>query len=448
MKNYIDRYKYDLRATIKLAVPVIVGQLGQMMMSIVDSAMVGRLGKVPLAAAVLANMIFFLVLVMGIGIAQGVTPLVAQSIGAKQPERCGPLLRKGLLVCTGSGILLGVVSFGLSYFIPFLNQPAEVVPEATSYLQIVGTSILPIMVFYAYRQYSEGLSIMWPAMILTIAANLLNVFLNWVFIYGHFGFPAMGLKGAGYSTLGTRTVMAIAMIAYVTKARRYEGFRAPIFKNFFPLDWGMIRTLVKLGFATGSQYVFEIGAFTGATIIIGWLGSASLAAHQVAISASGFSFMFSIGLSAAAAVRVGNAKGEQNIPGMRRAGISSFGLSVATMAFFAVLFAVFRFSIPRIFIRDPEVIGLAAGLLLVVALYQVPDGLQCVGLGSLRGMSDVKVPTIITFVSYWIIGLPAAYVLGFPLGLNVLGIWIGLSIGLVCAAVLLTVRFHRRTRRS
>lgn len=445
-KHDINMYRSEIRTTLKLAVPVIAGQLGQVMMGIVDSLMVGRLGAAPLAAASLSNSIFFLVLVVGIGVSQALTPLVAQSVGAKQPGNCGILLRQGLLVCFAAGLILAAITFGAAGLIPLLNQPEPVVPLAMVYLRIMGISIIPIMIFQAYRQYSEGLSIMWPAMILTLGANALNVVLNWIFIYGHLGFPAMGLKGAGFSTLGTRVVMAIILMAYVWKSRKYKTFYLPVFVFPFKLHWQKISAIIRIGVATGFQYFFEVGAFTGAAVLIGWMGASSLAAHQIALSAAAFSFMFAVGVSAAAAVRVGKAQGENNREGIRKAGFSALILSVLIMTVFAGLFVIFRFIIPRFFIADPGVISLASSLLIIAALFQVSDGLQCVALGALRGMSDVKIPTIATFISYWIIGLPAGYVLAFPLGLKVWGIWIGLSLGLTVSALLLTTRFHLKTR--
>ncbi len=439
-------YKSQISATLKLAVPVIIGQLGQVMMSMVDSLMVGHLGAVPLAAAALANSVFFLVLVFGIGVSQSLTPLVAESVGAGLPHRCGSLLKHALLVNTGTGIILTVISFGTAALIPFLNQPAAIIPQAVAYLHIMGISVIPVMLFLTYRQYSEGLSLMWPAMILTLGANILNVLLNWIFIHGHFGFPAMGLTGAGLSTLLTRIVMTILLIVYVHKASAYRMYRAPIFFRPIVFDWKMIRNLIRIGYGTGLQYFFEVGAFSGAAVMIGWMGAKYLAAHQIALSCASFSFMFAIGVSAAAAIRVGQAKGEKNIVAMRRAGFSAFFMAALIMFSFGILFILFRFTIPHFFISDPEVIQLAASIIIFAALFQVSDGLQSAGLGVLRGMGDVRVPTMATFASYWLIGLPGGYLLAFPLGLKIWGVWIGLFLGLTSSAIILTTRFHLKTK--
>jgi len=439
-------YGQEIKATVKLALPVVVGQLGQMMMGLVDSVMVGRVGAVPLAAISLANGIFFLILVFGIGLSQAVTPLVAESVGAGKPERCGIWLRQGMLVSLGAGLLLAVITYTLADIIPYLNQPAGVAHQAMVYLKIMGISVLPIMLFQGLRQYSEGLSIMWPAMIIALCANGLNVFFNWLLIFGHWGFPALGLRGAGYSTFATRTLMMAAMTAYVLNAVKYKAFRLPLFTRHFQIDRKKIRAIINIGTGTGFQYVFEVGAFSGAAVMIGWLGTPSLAAHQITLSNASISFMFAVGISAAASIRVGKAKGEKNLQAMRRAGFAAYGLSVIVMSVFAVIFVVFRYSIPKLFITNPAVINLAAPLFIIAALFQVSDGLQATGLGILRGIADVKIPTIATFVSYWIIGLPAAYLLGVVLDMKVKGVWYGLLLGLTSSAVLLTTRFHLKTK--
>lgn len=441
-------YKRQILATLKLAIPVVIGQLGQVMMSMVDSLMVGHLGAVPLAAAALANGLFFLILVFGIGVSQALTPLVAESVGAGEPKRCGLLLKQALLVNVSTGVVLTFISFVAAEIVPFLHQPIAIVPQAVAYLRIMGISVIPVMLFLTYRQYSEGLSMMWPAMILTLGANLFNVFFNWVFIHGKFGFPAMGLTGAGLSTLLTRVVMTIVLIVYMHKALAYKKYLVPFFTKPLGVDWKMIKNIARIGTGTGLQYFFEVGAFSGAAVMIGWMGADYLASHQIALSAASFSFMFAIGVSAAAAIRVGKAKGEGNLIEMRRAGFSAFMMAGLIMFSFGVLFVLFRFTIPRFFINDLVVVQMAGSLLIIAALFQVSDGLQSAGLGVLRGIGDVRVPTIATFASYWIIGLPGGYVLAFVLGLKVFGVWIGLLLGLTSSASLLTTRFHLKTKKK
>ncbi|HLP57411.1 MAG TPA: MATE family efflux transporter [Candidatus Deferrimicrobium sp.] len=440
----MQNYKNEIKATFKLAYPVIIGQVGHIMIGVADSVMVGHVGVVPLAAAALANRLFVLIMVIGMGMTMALTPLVAEAIGAKSPEQCGKVLQQGMAISTIMGFILAITVIAMADTIPYLHQPPEVAQSAMSYLVILGASIIPFMLFQAFRQFSEGLSLMWPAMILNIAANIWHIFLNWVFIYGHLGFPAMGLDGAGFSTLITRSVMAFALIAYIMKSRHYKPFLSAVFP--IKIDWKTIRTIFAIGTGSGLQYFFESGAFAGSVILMGWLGEVPLAAHQIAMNAIAITYMFGMGVSAAAAVRVGNAKGEQNLTGMRQAGFSAFLLSACIMLGFGVLFILFSHIIPRFYTTDQPVIEVAASLLIVAAFFQVSDGVQVVGLGVLRGMADVKIPTVITFISYWIIGLPAGYLLAFPLGFRAAGIWAGLLMGLTASALLLFYRFHKKTQ--
>lgn len=414
------------------------------MIGVVDSIMVGHVGVVPLAAAALANRLFVLVMVIGMGMTMALTPLVAEAIGAKRPEQCGKVLQQGIIISTMMGFILAAAIMAIAGTIPFLNQPPDVAREAMSYLRILGISIIPFMIFQAFRQFSEGLSLMWPAMILNIMANGWHIFLNWVFIYGHLGVPAMGLDGAGFSTLITRSIMAFALIAYILKSRHYKSYLGPVFP--IKIDWKMCRAIFSIGSGSGLQYFFESGAFTGSAILMGWLGEVPLAAHQIAMNSIAITYMFGLGVSAAAAVRVGNAKGEQNLTGMRRAGFSAFLLSACFMLGFGVLFILFSHIIPRFYTPDLSVVHVASTLLVVAAFFQVSDGVQVVGLGALRGMADVKIPTFITFISYWIIGLPAGYLLAFPLGFRAAGIWVGLLMGLTASALLLFYRFLKKTQ--
>ncbi len=438
--------RLELGATFRLAVPVIIGQLGHVSMGIVDSVMVGRLGTVPLAAAALANSLVFLILVFGLGVSMGITPLVAMADGAGDYKKGGRVLQQGLRVCIAVGFLLMLVTAWLALLLPYMKQQPGVEALAGDYLQVVGISILPIMFFQAYRQFSEGVSLMWPPMAMILGANVLNVFFNWLFIFGHWGIPPMGLMGAGLSTLLNRLFIAFGLMAYVHWAHSYRKYMP---RRFWGAeDWNCIRSILTLGLPSGSQFFFETAAFSGGAVMIGWLGAGALAAHQIALSAAAVSYMFAIGVSAAASVRVGKEMGRGDMAAVRRAGFSGFVLAAGIMASFGVLFVVVRHIIPTFYIDDRSVIELASSLMIIGALFQVSDGIQVTGLGVLRGMSDVKSPTIITFIAYWVIGLPSGYIMAFPLGLGVHGMWLGFVVGLTTSAGLLTRRFLRRSRVS
>ena len=436
--------KYQLRTIIKLAVPVIIGQLGHMMMGVVDSLMVGRLGVIPLAASSLANSIFFLILVVGIGFSYAITPYVAMAHGKKKFSECGIVLNHGMLAGLGIAIILTLITFGMTGMIPNLRQSTEVANETIPYMKILGWSIIPVLIFQAYRQFSEGLFSMKPAMVIIIAANILNALLNWIFIFGHWGFPAMGLQGAGFSTFGTRTVMAGALAGYILISRKFKPFGPGLhFKN---INWQMMGKLVKLGLASAFQNFFEVGAFAGAAVLVGWFGPKELAAHQIALNMAAITFMFGLGISASASVRVGNAVGRKDFVYARWAGFISVVLSAVVMGSFGIMFVILRKQLPQLYVTDVSTIKIASSLLIIAALFQISDGVQVVSLGVLRGLADTRFPTIITFIAYWVIGLPSGYLFGFVMNYRAQGVWVGLFLGLTVSALLLTTRFHKLTR--
>jgi MATE family multidrug resistance protein len=440
MPNYQDH----LKETLKLAYPVTIGQLGHIMLGVVDSMMVGKVGAVPLAASSLVNGLVFLIVVFGLGMTLAISPLVSIAKGREDQHQCGLILRQALLVNILLALLLNVIIFVLADVIFYLNQSPEVAEQAASYAKILSFSILPFMLFQSYRQFIEGLFFTRPAMYVTIIANVVNAMGNWVFIYGNLGIPAYGLDGAGYSTLLTRIFMAIAMIVYV--------IFSPKFKEFDPiLRWrtfnkNVIRKLFNIGIPSGFQHFFEVGAFAFSAVMIGWMGSKQLAAHQIALSMASITFMGILGISAAGTIRVGNAIGRQNAKEVRKAGFSALHIAIFIMGFFAIMFIIFRNQLPTIYINDPLVIEIAAALIIVAAFFQISDGVQAVGLGILRGITDAKIPMLISFIAYWVLGLPTGYILGFALNKGVVGIWIGLLIGLTIAAIFFTLRFHWKTK--
>jgi MATE family multidrug resistance protein len=442
--NSMLNYRKHFRQTIKLAYPVTIGQLGHVMLGVVDSMMVGRVGAEPLAASSLVNGLVFLVVVFGLGMSLAISPLVAIAKGSDNHEQCGIILRQGLFINFLVALILnGVVFFGAD-LIYSLNQPPLVARLAVSYTKIVSFTILPFMLFQSYRQFIEGLYHTRPAMYIMIVANLVNVFGNWVFIYGNLGFQAMGLDGAGYSTLLTRIFMGAVMMIYVLSSRRFKEYDPTL--KFKSLNFPIIKKILNIGIPTGFQHFFEVGAFAFSAVMIGWLGSDPLAAHQIALSMASVTFMIILGISAAGTIRVGNALGRKNIRDVKDAGYTAVILAAAIMATFAVIFISLRNFLPTLYIDDPAVIPIAAALLVVAGFFQISDGVQAVGLGILRGITDVRVPMLISFISYWVIGFPVGYLLGFKTDLGVIGIWIGLLLGLTLAALLFTLRFQVRTR--
>ncbi len=436
--------KEHIISTINLAYPVSIGQFGFILMGVVDSIMVGGLGAASLAAASLANGLFILILIIGIGVSYAVSPLVAIAIGSNKSSECELIFKQSLLINFILSIVLFLLTYYLSVLMRYLNEPAGVADLAISYMRILGFSILPVMLFQTYKQFIEGLSFTRPAMYVTIIANIINLFMNWVLIYGKFGFPALGLNGSGWATFSSRLFMGIVLMVYVVKSKHFRQFN--VSPKFSKINLHVIKKILDLGLPSAFQYAFEVGAFTFAIIMVGWLGTRQLAAHQIAINLATISYMITLGISSAGAIRVGNALGKQNIKLVRRAGFIAIVLGASLMACFGILFISLKSILPSIYINDPKVISIAANLLIVAAIFQIFDGTQAVGIGVLRGLTDVKGPTIITFVAYWIIALPIGYYFGFTLHLNVVGVWIGLLLGLIAAAVLLTLRFNKKSK--
>lgn len=436
--------KKHILSTFELAYPIIIGQLGIIMMGVVDSLMVGHLSAAHLAAASLGNSLAFILMIIGIGVSLAVTPLVAIAVGANKYDECGIYFRQSLLVNSTLSIFLAFAIYFAAGLIEYFDQPPEVQILAKSYMRIIGFSTLPLMVFQTYKQFIEGFSIMKPAMIIAILANLINAFVNWILIFGELGFPRLELNGAGWATFASRLFMAICIMIYVMKSKLFRQYDVSFhFKNF---NRHIIKKILSLGLPSGFQYFFEIGAFSFAVVMVGWLGTKQLAAHQIAINLASISFMAVLGISVAGSIRVGNAVGMKDIFETRRAGFTASLLGAFVMFISGVIFILFRNHLPTLYVQDDQVINYASSLLIIAALFQLSDGTQAVGIGILRGLTDVKIPTAITFIAYWIVGLPIGYLLGFTFDLGVQGVWIGLLLGLTTSAILLTIRFNSRSK--
>lgn len=422
-----------------------LGQLGHVLVGLADSIMVGQLGTVPLAGGALANSIFAIPMVFGIGMAMGMTTPIANADGEKNTSKAGHFLRHGLVVNLCAAFLIFFLVLAFSFFTGHLGQEPAVVKLATPYLLIITSSIFPFMVFLTFKQFAEGLSDTRFAMYASLGANFLNIFFNYLLIYGHWGLPALGLNGAGYATVMARVLMAAIMGVYIFRAPKFQGyiayFKRKVWKKAF------FNKLLRIGVPSGLQYIFEISTFALAAIIVGQISAEALAAHQIAISLAALSYMMATGIGAAAAVRVGNQLGAGQFLTMRNAGRSCFWMSLVFMALCGVVFFFGRYLFPGFYTDDPAVVEIAAGLLVIAVVFQLSDGTQAVALGALRGMSEVKIPTIITMVSYWGFGLLPAYFLGITLGWGPAGVWYGLALGLTAAAILLYWRFEWKSKK-
>ncbi|MDO7848161.1 MATE family efflux transporter [Hymenobacter sp. M29] len=443
MGKTLDNIRPHVRPTLLLAYPVVLSQLGHISVSFVDSVLVGRTGTVPLAAVSLGVSSTTVLMILGIGLSMGSVPLVAAAHGRRDIPALGRLLASSVWLCALAGLALVGVGQQLPFLMHFLGQPPEVVTMAAPWVRVISWSLLPLMVFQGFREFAEGLGLTRQAMWLSVLANVVNAALCYALVFGHWGAPAMGLMGSAWATLIARILMAGLMAGYVLLAPRLHAYRAAV-GRWLP-DAATLRRLFDLGAPIGVQMAFEVGAFAASAIMIGWLGATTLAAHQVAINLASFTYMAASGIAAAATIRVGNLHGSGHRAEARQAGFAAYALGFAFMGTMGLLFVATRHVAPLLYSHDPAVVAQAATLLLIAALFQVSDGLQVMGLGALRGLEDVKVPSVVALLAYWAVALPLGYFLGFRLHLGAPGVWIGLLAGLSIVAVVLLLRFRRET---
>jgi MATE family multidrug resistance protein len=434
--------KSELSRTLKLAWPIVIGQLSHIALGVIDSVMVGDLGADQLAAVSVSVGLFSILMVFGIGVSFAISPLTAIANGEGDHYKAEAILKNSFYMALALGSALALLMILLAPVLHLLNQPEAVTELSIPYLRILGLSMLPVMIYQAFRQFSEGLEIMYPALVIGLLMIPINAFGNWLLIFGNWGFPAMGLEGAGWATTSTRFLAAAAMMTYVLYNKRFKVYE-PMKLGLNTLQKTVMTRILKLGIPGGVQYIFETSAFAFAAIMIGWLGSKPLAAHQIAINLASISFMVAIGLSSASAIRIGHAQGKNDFVLARKIGKDSFWLSGGFMGLCGLVFILGRFYFPSLYISDPEVINLAAQLLLIAAAFQIVDGIQAVGVGLLRGMEDVKRPTLYVMIAYWVIALPLGGLLAFQLDLGVMGVWVALALGLMASAIMLSYRFFR-----
>lgn len=447
-------YTKEFRYNLQLAYPVILGMIGHTLVGIVDNIMVGKIGPTELAAVSLGNSFIFIAMSLGIGFSTAITPLVAEAHGKSNREEGRLAFHHGLYLCTILGFLLFVFVFFSKPLLSFMGQPEDVVRLAKPYLDIVGFSLVPLIIFQAYKQFADGMSETKYSMWATIIGNVANVIINYLFIYGIWIFPELGIIGAAIGTIASRVIMLIFM-HYIMKSKSkfhyyFEGFRLKEIKK------ETNRKIIKIGLPSSMQMFFEVALFTGAIWLCGMIGTTSQAANQIALSLASLTFMFAMGLSVTAMIRVANQKGQEDYIMLRTVGRSIFILAVIVEIVFALLFIIFHQVLPYIFvntqdiatlIETKEVIAISAQLLIVAAFFQISDGIQVVVLGALRGLQDVKIPMYITFVAYWVIGFPISIYLGLYTNLKAVGVWLGLLAGLTAAAIFLYIRFNYLTKK-
>lgn len=440
----LSPWTLEVAPTLKLAVPIMAGMVSHMLMGLADTVMVGHVGVTPLAAASFVNILLHPPVTFGLGLLSAVAILTSQAFGAKDPDAAGEALRNGLLASIGFGLIVAIIGHLLLPNLHCFGQQTAVVRESGAYLLICGWSVIPALVAHAAKQFSEALNHAWIPNFILLAGVLLNIFLNWVFIFGNLGLPALGLEGAGWATLIARFVVAIVMLGYLIANREL--------KVYLPVRWfgkwrlSNLRRLTSLGGPVGTQHLLEVSAFAFAALMMGWISAEALAAHQIAITCAATTFMFMVGLGMAVCIRVGHAFGAGKFQRTRRIGFVGILLAIAGMTVFGLMFITARIPLARAFISDPEVVRLTAQFFVVAALFQIADGVQVTAMSALRGLSDVKIPALVAIFAYWIISIPLGYILAFGFRLGPVGIWAALALGLAIAATILTWRFHQQTR--
>ena len=438
-------YYQHIRNSIFLAFPIMLSQLGHVVVGVVDSLMVGRLGTEELAAVSLSNSFFNFVLLFGIGLSYGITPLISSSKGENKKKSIGVVLYNGLLINFLFAIFLSFILIISKFILLELDQNKNVLELTFPYLDVIAISLIPLMIFQTFKQYIEGLGFTKQPMVISVFANVLNIVLNYLLIFGVGGFPRLEVLGAGYASLISRVFMMVCIIIYVLQAKKFNNFINQL--NFLSIKRKIINKILAIGVPSGFQFVFEIGSFSIAAVMIGWFGAEALASHQIALNLASITYMIATGISASSMISLGYFYGKKNYADLKKSGYANFIIVSIMMGIFGVLFILFRKELPAFYIDDPDVIILASNLIIIAALFQIPDGIQSVGLGVLRGIRDTKVPTLVTFVAYWIIAIPLCYFLGVTKNYGPIGIWIGLMMGLWIAAIFHLLRFSYITKK-
>jgi multidrug resistance protein, MATE family len=442
------KFRRHIRESLGLAIPVAASQVSDMLVLTADAIMVGVLGPSQLAGVSLASSVSFIVMLFAVGFVAAITPLAGEAHGRGNLTDVVRYGRAGLMVSVAVTLVLMAILIPSAPYLSLLGAPSDTTEHAVPFFRWIVASFLFRMLFGAFKQTAEAMANTRVAMVLNIATNVVNVGFNWVFIYGNLGMPELGAEGSGVATFLARVVCALAAWLIF---RRF-GFFAPV-----RAEWqrqrrhavamaDAVRRIIKDGTGIGLQIVVEVFGFATGTIMMGWISTTAIAAHQVALNPASISFMIAMGLASAATIRISNFRGEHHADLARQAARAAFVMVLGYEVVIAVIFVVFRWLIPTFYITDPAVLELASTLLIYAAAFSLFDGAQCVGLGVLRGYNDIKIPTMIATISYLVIQIPIGYVAAFVFGMGAQGIWVGYCVGLVVASVAYFVRFRRITR--
>lgn len=437
----------EANSTLRLAMPIIIGELAQMALHIIDTAMVGAISYKQLAAAALVINAMNIPFVLGIGMTISVSQMVSMSHGKKNDKAVSHYLFNGFCLCALTAIIISLLLVFGRNLLKHLGQDPEVVSLALPFMQLMGFSIIPMLLFMTLKQFADGLEYTRTAMILSLASMPINIFLNWLLIYGNWGFPRLELVGAGWATFITRTVIFLALLLIILKHKTFSRYVA-VWKEEWKLRKKTWQELLGIGVPSSLQIGMEAGAFAVSGIIIGTISAVAQAAHQIALSCASFTFMVSMGLAQAGSIRVSNAFGRKDWAKISLIGKSTLLTAFIYGLFCAILFVLLRHQLPGVFTKNGDVQILAATLLLFAGLFQISDSTQAIGAGLLRGIKDVKTPTILIAIAYWVIGIPVGYWLAFHAGMGASGMWTGLILGLTFASLFLINRFLKMTKRN
>lgn len=444
MRQFLEKYKPHYKALLYLGIPIVVGQIGIIVVGFADTLMVGHYNTDSLSAASFVNNVFNLAIIFGTGFSYGLTPIVGSLFGNKELTVAGRVLKNSLLSNILVGILLTVIMTVVYFNIENLRQPKELIHLIKPYYLVLLVSIIFIMIFNAFKQFADGITDTRVAMWILLGGNVLNIIGNYILIYGKFGMPELGLLGAGISTLFSRIMMLITFILIFFFTKRYDQYRAGFRRSI--LNKPDFLRLNKLGWPIAFQMGMETASFSLSAIMIGWLGSIALAAHQIMVTVSTVSFMMFYGMGAAIAVRVSNFKGTNDITNIRYSAFAGAHIIICMSIVTSSFIFLSRNYIGGWFTDNQEVSLMVVTLVFPMLLYQFGDGMQIAFANALRGISDVKAMMIIAFISYFVIALPIGYICGFVLGWGITGVWMTFPSGLTCAALMMFLRFQRQTK--
>jgi MATE family multidrug resistance protein len=428
---------------LRLAVPVVVIQVGMMAMGVVDTIMVGHISAQALAAVALGNLYFFGLAVFAMGTLMVLDPVVAQAVGARDRPAIARAVQRGVLLAALLAVPTALLLTVAAPVFALVRQPAEVVPLAAAYAVRTAPGVLPFLLFIVFRQSLQAMGRTAPIVAAIIAANLANGALNWAFIFGHLGFPAMGVAGSAWATSISRGLLILTL--WLGARRQLNPMLSPIRREIWQLE--PLGRMLRLGLPIGAQHVLEFGAFALVALMMGWIGTREMAGHQIAINLAALTFMVPLGVGDAGSVLVGQAVGRGDVAGTRSAARAALACGVAFMALTGAVFLALPVPLARLYTRDLDVIAVAVLLIRIAGVFQIFDGLQVVAAGILRGLGDTRAPMLVCLLGYWLLGIPLSAYLGFVARQGPTGLWWGLVLGLGVVATLLLLRLRTRLAR-